>query len=367
MRALLLLATCLTLGMCRGTTAPLEAADDQGCLTAVLAAQGGLAAESLGVALQRGWWACSEELIKRLAVTMDKDLDHIFQMEQRSITRQLNSLKSVLEASKPMQQLSPAFEWAQSGNEVFISVKFAHKVDAPATLGVAVDSVDMVGDRVTLKASTTGRKQFLLDLQLFGDIDPEASTWQLGSVGRCTLQLKKMQEKPSRWPSLLKEGFKKPPNMHFWYDKHESYSEELETLEEQQEGQDLLAKMKAADKREEEEKAAAKGGDVKAKADVSDKAKEPAKDNDKPKEAPVRTLAQLAAASRQAKVEEAKKAVAKERKEALQSLEKDFKARKRAMDKELERKREEVRQQYDKLQDERVNAAYKAFPLADEL
>lgn len=93
-----------------------------------------------------------------------------------------------------------------------MNLKFAHKLDAPATLGVTVDAVDMDGDRVTLRGSTTGRKAFVLDLQLWGDIEAEGSTWSLGSVGRCTLTLRKAAAAPAKWPTLLADGVKLPKN-----------------------------------------------------------------------------------------------------------------------------------------------------------
>ena len=36
-----------------------------------------------------------------------------------------------------------AFQWAQGGNEVFINVKFSHKIDAPATLNVEPTKVSL--------------------------------------------------------------------------------------------------------------------------------------------------------------------------------------------------------------------------------
>ena len=43
--------------------------------------------------------------------------------------------------------MAPAHQWAQSGDELFVSVKFAHKWDAPATLVGEndVESVEFAG------------------------------------------------------------------------------------------------------------------------------------------------------------------------------------------------------------------------------
>lgn len=192
--------------------------------------------DHLTFAMQRGWWDCASSVIKQLAGAHGAELESIYHTEQRNISKQLNSLRSLLESNKPMQELTPAFEWAQSGEEVFINVKFAHKLDAPATLGVVVDAVDLSEGGLILRGSSPGRKQFVLDIQLHGEIDPKASSWALASVGRCTLQLKKRQPAPSRWPFLLAEGSKRPPNMHMWWAKHEQYASELEALEEAEDG-----------------------------------------------------------------------------------------------------------------------------------
>eukprot|EP00953_Heterococcus_sp_UTEX-ZZ885_P005658 3515-Heterococcus_DN1.PRE.2 len=177
-------------------TAAARFTDEQECTSAKQHAS-----SDLSEALQKAWWNCSAAIIERLAQSSSvAALDNAFQTEQRAITKQLNALKSLLESSKPAQEISPAFEWAQSPDEVYINVKFAHKLDTPATLGVTIDAVDITADRLVLKGSSPGRKQFLLDLSLYGTVDPDNSSWSSGSVGRMTIQLKKQQTKPSKWP-----------------------------------------------------------------------------------------------------------------------------------------------------------------------
>ena len=85
-----------------------------------------------------------------------------------------------------MTSISPAFQWAQSVDTIFIGVKFAHKLDTPATLGVEVESFDVTDSTMTLVASSkTKGKRFTLELPLFDHVVPDSSTWKMNSVGRC--------------------------------------------------------------------------------------------------------------------------------------------------------------------------------------
>ena len=85
-----------------------------------------------------------------------------------------------------MASISPAFQWAQSVDTIFIGVKFAHKLDTSATLGVEVESFDVTDSTLRLVASSkTKGKRFTLELPLFDHVIPDSSTWKMNSVGRC--------------------------------------------------------------------------------------------------------------------------------------------------------------------------------------
>ena len=73
-----------------------------------------------------------------------------------------------------MNRIAPAFEWAQSPDSVVLNVKFAHKLDTPATLGCESDTVKMEPKRLVFSAKCpTKRKIFDLKLDLFESIDHE--------------------------------------------------------------------------------------------------------------------------------------------------------------------------------------------------
>lgn len=79
--------------------------------------------------------------------------------------------------------ISPAFEWAQSGDWVYINAKMSHKLDAPATLNVVSEGVQM-GERSLKFAASKDHKRFALDLALHADIDPDVSVEQEIKRGR---------------------------------------------------------------------------------------------------------------------------------------------------------------------------------------
>lgn len=186
-----------------------------------------LTAKHVGFAMKKGFWKCAKEL-SHLANANGIDVRSVFDMESRTINREIKDIKSAIESSLPMSTIAPAFQWAQSPNEIFINVKFAHKLDAPATLNVEAESVSINDTALALKA-TDGRKNFRLNIDFLRKIDPNESTWSMASVGRMTLTLKK-KDGPDNWPRLTKSK-KKPNNIHFWWELHEKHARELEALD----------------------------------------------------------------------------------------------------------------------------------------
>ena len=123
-----------------------------------------LKAKYIGYAMKRGFWKCAKEL-SHVANSARIDVRSVFDMESRVIAKEIKEIKSAIESSLPVSMISPAFQWAQSPTEIFLNVKFAHKLDAPATLNVEADSVNITDDYLYLNA-TDGRKIFTLNLDL---------------------------------------------------------------------------------------------------------------------------------------------------------------------------------------------------------
>lgn len=178
-------------------------------------------------AVRSGLWSCAKQIADvGASVEMRSALD----LESRVMLKELNDLKNYLESNLPVSEIHPAYQWAQSEDEIFLSVKFAHKMDTPGTLNVEAQNVTLTDDSLYLFASN-GRKNFVLSIVFLRDIDPDSATWSMASVGRMSITIKKKTPN-SKWARLHKDRSKKVPNQHFWWDKHESFAKALEKLPE---------------------------------------------------------------------------------------------------------------------------------------
>jgi hypothetical protein len=114
---------------------------------------------------------------------------------------------------------------SESPDEVFVFVKWAHKLDAPAVNNVPQSSVAITfggpGDD-SQQAATTVRvrashpaKKLAVDVPLRWPVDAALSSWSLKTLG-VTLVLRKSQPQHA-WGSLHPAAFKAPPSSgHTW-------------------------------------------------------------------------------------------------------------------------------------------------------
>ena len=72
-------------------------------------------------------------------------------------------------------QLSPAFQWAQSLDTVFLNVKFSSRMDGPTTvLNVVDENVTITRDSLSFSAMGKDKpKRIRLQLTFARDLDPE--------------------------------------------------------------------------------------------------------------------------------------------------------------------------------------------------
>ncbi|CAN0080294.1 unnamed protein product, partial [Ectocarpus sp. 4 AP-2014] len=279
-------------------------------------------------AMQKSWWQCASAVANALA-KYGSEVEDAFQMEQRTITKHLNEIKSALEKGKPMQSISPAFEWAQSGDWVYINAKMSHKLDAPATLNVISEGVQME-ERSLKFAAARDHKRFSLDLSLHDAIDPEPSTISFGSVGRVTFTLKKAKG-GVKWPKLLADRQKKPVNMHVWWTKQEEHSDELDDLEE--------AATAAAERAEKMAKEEGGGLPEQGKVESGDGDADASKEGEGAAATEDTMSPQRQLASKKKKVATA---FAKEKKARFEELEKEKRAAVKSIDEEATRKKKEA-------------------------
>jgi len=122
----------------------------------------------------------------------------------------------------------PAFKWAQSPDDVHLYIKFAHKIDAPAYNNFAKSNVKVeITEKSISMVASNDEKQFELELELFKNIDPEASTYSVHTFG-VSFVLRKVDKV---WKRLLKDPTLKPRNMHLWWELYDKYQDEMEKLQ----------------------------------------------------------------------------------------------------------------------------------------
>jgi len=211
------------------------------------------------------------------------------EVSKRQWDSEYSSLHSAIDAALPGHgqskvTITPAFEWCQSATHIYINVKFAHKLDAPATLNVEAESVALEESKVRLLASSSkgSLKSFVLEFPLFAHIVPQNSSYSMASVGRMSLVLAKAAS-PSKWPRLVPKSFNAQKVLgkavlHFWHDLHRNYVSELELLDDEEDDEDdrkakqkkreskESAETKARLQREREEKEAEEAGRAAAAA-----------------------------------------------------------------------------------------------------
>jgi hypothetical protein len=153
---------------------------------------------------------------------------------------------------------SPAFQWAQNIENVFIEIKYAHRFDSPGCLEVKKENLTFNLNQISFSAYCIQGDtpiNFLLDLQLFDDIINEESSSVSASVGRLQLTLKKKE--PRFWNSLLKPGTDSPSNMRMWLEMREKYISEIQKYldeKEEEENKGVDSEIEMMKKKKEKEK-----------------------------------------------------------------------------------------------------------------
>ncbi|KAH8740086.1 hypothetical protein FG386_000913 [Cryptosporidium ryanae] len=186
-------------------------------------------ADDLELSISRGWWKLSKSLIIR---THEQGLDFsaVVRSAELTIRKELDELTRLLNKKHDeIATLSPAFQWAQSLDNIYLNVKFTYRWNAPGAL--KVENKTLLIEKNTFYFSGLGshsheKKKYILELELFDEVDPTLSECSSGSVGKlsCTLMKKKGNNK---WPRLLKDKNLKILNMHVWWEMKEKHENDF--------------------------------------------------------------------------------------------------------------------------------------------
>ena len=151
-----------------------------------------------------------------------------------TILTQINDVYNKHKYSETQYQtVFPASKWAQSMDEVFIEVKFAHRHDSPGCLEMKNLKVELKERSVKLVGyCVLGDVPIKMDfdIKLWNKINVKESKHFESSVGRYQFNLVK-KKKDNYWKKLMDEKMPIPSNMRVWFEMKEKYQEQLEKYE----------------------------------------------------------------------------------------------------------------------------------------
>ena len=165
------------------------------------------------------------------------------------------------------QTVFPASKWAQSMDEVFIEVKFAHRHDSPGCLEMKNLKVELKERSVRLVGyCVLGDVPIKMDfdIKLWNKINVKESKHFESSVGRYQFNLVK-KKKDSYWKKLMDEKMSIPPNMRVWFEMKEKYQEQLEKYENDEFDESIKEMMENIEKEEKNKKNKTKSKNKKKK------------------------------------------------------------------------------------------------------
>lgn len=201
-------------------------------------------------AAHRHWWEAARGAVDRLR-GQNLQVSH---ETRRSLTLLRDEAGSVLTLLRQTRMdeatIHCAVMWAQGENSVHLNVKFASRLDAPVTV-LNVDNEQVRINATHIYFEGIGRqkpKRYVVDLELYGEIDAEASSWSFGSVGTVRFRLKKATG--GDWKRLAKGE----PNskVRVWWEHQEQVQKEDKRL--RQEAEKERREREAKEKRGQEAK-----------------------------------------------------------------------------------------------------------------
>jgi len=142
-----------------------------------------------------------------------------------------------------LDEVPCALQWAQNSSAVFVGVKYAARWSAPGAIEVVDVKVNI--SRCCFELTGFGhhssvRKRYAVNLDLYGDIVAETSSWSAASVGRLTATLQKA-DASVKWPRLTQAKSRSKHQIGKWLDMEERWSEELKDNSKKKEKRDTKA------------------------------------------------------------------------------------------------------------------------------
>jgi hypothetical protein len=150
----------------------------------------------------------------------------------KNTTHHMNELEKLAKKQQTTYlERSPPTLWAQSLTEIEMQVRFALRHGVPGCINVFDLNITFTKDTLNLTGFCYEgdlKMKYVLNLHLWGTIDPEESYYEELSVGVIYIKLTK-DPAPGRWMTLCFD--ERPENIMLWYEKHQKHYYRLEEFE----------------------------------------------------------------------------------------------------------------------------------------
>lgn len=200
----------------------------------------------------------------------DADVVPVLRRFISKVREKQDQLLDLANGKRKQLTLHPAFQWAQDLNSVALSIKIAHRLDAPSCIDVYDKNVTITETNLTVSCMCKkydGIHKYYMNHELWDAINVTSSFYEFQSAGRLYVNLTKA-EQPKRWRRLLKSE-DRPDNMRIWYELYEQIGdlEDHTTFETDDAFEDLVhierPKKKSGKKKSKKKKKAKKTDDAK--------------------------------------------------------------------------------------------------------
>ena len=265
---------------------------------------------------------------------------------RKDLAKSINHIKKELEDVNikyrfqkiKYKNIFPASQWAQSLDNIYIEIKFAHRHDSPGCLEVEDKKIDLKEDSLSFTGTCSlGDDHIRIEynVNFAKKINVALSTNELGAVGRYRFTLKKAER--GFWEKLLKDGEEMHSNMRIWYEMKEKYQDELMGYEKDEDEIKMMNLQKKNLKKKKKRKRSLK---KKKRKKRSLKKKKKRKKNLKMKKIKKKNLKRKKRKKKNLKRKKRKKKSLKKKKRKKKSLKKKKKRKKNLKKKSLKKKRQ---------------------------
>lgn len=156
--------------------------------------------------------------------------------------------------------VSPAFQWAQNQEYLFLQIKYAHRFDAPGCIEAKNENIliEEKGNSFIFTAFCFQGEtpiKIYLDLKFSDKIMNEGSSYGSSSVGRYEVKIKKANK--GFWKKLFDKDFEPPKNMRMWLEMRDKYLDEIQKDIDKSEGEEeneLMQEIESNKNKKHEEK-----------------------------------------------------------------------------------------------------------------